>query len=149
MGPARPESPCGPTGPWAPWGPAPPGAPAAPCGPSSPGGPVTPSAPVGPWGPTVSQVSEVREPQGTLIPLILPLEAIQIVSVAAWPTLGSAASNSNAAAVVPTIQRHANFGEAGMLTPSIFFCPLAVHRSDNEVIIHSCHFYSASVLWIA
>jgi hypothetical protein len=93
-------------------------------------------------------VSEVPE-QGTLTPLILPLEEMHIVSVAAWPTLGSAARSNIAAAVVPTIQRHANFREAGMLTPSIFFCPLAVRRSAIEVIIHSCHFYSGSTLWIA
>jgi hypothetical protein len=78
-------------------------------------------------------VSEVPE-QETLMPLILPLPLMQIVSVSAWPTLGSAAMNSIAAAVVPTIQRHADFEEAGMLTPSIFFCPLAVPRSDNDLI---------------
>src|SRR5260370_19812773 len=68
------------------------------------------------------------------MPLILPWPLMQIVSVSAWPILGIAAMNSIAAAVVPTIQRHANFEEAGMLTPSIFFCPWAVLRSDDELI---------------
>src|SRR5260370_24723114 len=68
------------------------------------------------------------------MPLILPLLLMQILSISAWPVLGRAAMNNIAAAVVPTIQRHANFEKAGMLTPSIFFCPLAVLRSDNEII---------------
>src|SRR6266478_7232319 len=111
-----------------------PAAPAAPCAPANPGGPVTPSGPVSPCGPTVCHSSEVIPPQSTLMPLILPLELMQILRSSARPTLGSAASNSIAAAVVPTIQRHASFEEAGMLTPSIFFCPLAVPRSDSELI---------------
>src|SRR4029077_1246306 len=70
----------------------------------------------------------------TLTPLIFPLPLTHIVSVSAWPTLGSIARHSIAAAVVPTIQRHANFGEAGMLTPSIFFCLSAVPPSNNDFI---------------
>src|SRR5260370_13505565 len=68
------------------------------------------------------------------MPLILSLLLMQILSISAWPVLGRAAMNNIAAAVVPTIQRHTNFEKAGMLTPSIFFCPLAVLRSDNEII---------------
>jgi hypothetical protein len=69
------------------------------------------------------------------MPLTLPLPLlIQIDKVCAWPTPGSATKPIIEAAVAPTIQRHANFKEAGMLTPSIFFCPLAVPRSANELI---------------
>src|SRR5260370_28389797 len=108
--------------------------PEAPPGPANPGGPSTPSGPVSPFAPIVSHVSEVILPQSTLMPLILPLLLMQMVSVSAWPLLGRAAMNNIAAAVVPTIQRHANFEEAGILTPSLFFCPLAVLRSYNEII---------------
>src|ERR1019366_1813156 len=69
------------------------------------------------------------------MPLTLPLPLlIQIDKVCAWPTPGSATKPIIAAAVAPTIQRHANFKEAGMLTPSIFFCPLAIPRSANDLI---------------
>ena len=39
-----------------------------------------------------------------------------------------------ATAVAPTIQRHENFKEAGMLTPSIIFCLPALLRSDRNFI---------------
>ncbi len=69
------------------------------------------------------------------MPLIKPLLfLIQIDKVAAWPTPGSATRLIIAAAVPPTIQRHANFKEAGMFTPSVFFCPSAAPRSANELI---------------
>jgi hypothetical protein len=69
------------------------------------------------------------------MPSILPsLVLTQISIFSARPMPGSAIRLTIAAAVAPTSQRRANFKEAGMLTPSIFFCPTALLHSDRNFI---------------